>query len=164
MLLSLNGKIRSGYVLAFVLLLISYLLILHSTRQLRKETNWLNHGYIVLNKLSSINSGVMQVETSIRGYMMSKEPALLEDYDQSRKAIPGFCNDLTALVEDNPSQASKVNTLHRLVIERLSLLDYAVRNFDSAGQRITGEITANRPRSLQLIDSIHLVCRPDSGK
>jgi signal transduction histidine kinase len=156
MLTSLKSKIRSGYFVAFLLLLTSYLLIFQSSWQVRRETDWMIHSYQVLNKIKELSNSLMSAETGLRGYVITKDASFLHTYDSGVKEVPVVYTDLRNLAKDNAAQVSKLDTLKNLLDSRLSMMVKALNSFQNAGQVITPEMESMRERSKQVMDSINI--------
>ena len=70
-------KIRSGYLAAFILLLLCYFLSLSSFIQLRKQNKWVGHTREVINKLAILNSDLKDAEINWSEYLLKKQNAYL---------------------------------------------------------------------------------------
>ena len=69
----LRRKIRSGYIIAFLLLMISYFLIFQSTWNLEKEYDWLTNSYKAENKIAQLKNIIGEAETGVRDSQYSGE-------------------------------------------------------------------------------------------
>ena len=156
MLSSLKGKIRSGYGLALLLLLVSFSLIIYSTNQLRKETNWMTHSYVIINQLERLHTNIIQAETSVRGYAITKDSNSLSPYYSSLVTIPVRYKELKGLTETDKEQRSKLDTLNHLIHERLGFFAYWIVSFNTTGQIVTSDIESKRVKNLAIRDSIQL--------
>src|SRR5258706_4502830 len=154
MLFSSKGKIRSGYGLAFLLLLVSYLLILHSTTQLRNETNWMTHSYVVINQLEGLHTTITQAETSVRGYIITKDSRFLSRYYSSIGKVPDIYKELERLTAADKEQRSRLDTLERHVKDPLHFFSSDILMFGQANQTITKEMESGKERSLAVTDSV----------
>lgn len=156
MLLHSKGKIRSGYILALLLLLVSFSFIFYSTNQFRKETNWMTHSYVIINRLEDLHTKTILAETSVRGYVLSRDSNTLSPYYSSLVTIPAAYRELKILTETDKEQGSKLDTLNRLIQERLHFFSYWIMLFKQAGQYMTAEIELKRLGNLVKRDSIQL--------
>lgn len=150
----LRKKIRTGYIIAFVLLMISFFFIFQSTWTVQKEYDWVTNGYKVENKVRELRNSIVEAETGIRGYYISKDRAFLEPFDEIEKAISSNYNELKTLEEDNPKQLAKLDTIKHLIDRRLLLMKKNVALFQQAGEQSTPEIETNRQRGQAIMDSI----------
>lgn len=156
--LSLTRKIRSGYGIAFLLLLISYFLIFFTSQKLAKETEWVTRSHTVINNLETIKSEITSAETGVRGYVITKQERFLQPYNTGSKNVIPVFDKLRKLTDDNKSHQRKLDLLGPLLQERLRVLSNAITNFRAAGFTITDEMRMERERrSIIVMDSIRLM-------
>src|SRR5437868_7274594 len=118
-LLTLKGKVWSGYFLAFILLLVSYFLIFYTMQRSVQETNSVSHTFNVINRLEMLRGQITQAETGIRGYVITKDIRFRLPYDEAIVNIPVIYGEIKNLTKDNPRQQSRLDTLKVLIDERL---------------------------------------------
>lgn len=155
--LSLTSKIRSGYGIAFLLLLISYFLIFFTSEKLANETKWVTHSHTVINNLETIKSEITSAETGVRGYVITKQDRFLQPYNSDSKNVIPVFEELRKLTSDNETHQRKLSLLGPLLQERLTALSNLITNFRTAGLVITDEMRTGRERSLIVMDSIRLI-------
>lgn len=153
-LLSLKGKVWSGYMLAFVLLVVSYLLIFYTMHRSVNETNSITHTYAIINRLEVLKGEITEAETGIRGYVITHDERFLEPYNKALVNIPATYNELKELTSGDLRQQSKLDTLNRLIDERLRYMSVALERFRASGLTITDSMRLNREPSKKLMDSI----------
>ena len=73
-------RIIAGYIIAFILLLISYLITFYSNRSLIQQTESANHTNTVITNLSNLQSSVTDGETGVRGFLNSKDSIFLSPF------------------------------------------------------------------------------------
>lgn len=66
---------------------------------------------------------LLAVQTNIRGYLISGNEDLLQAYRQARAALPDATLDLAALVDDDPAQARRAETIRAEALSYVN--DYA---------------------------------------
>ena len=79
-------KIRSGYLVAFLLLLFSYFLSISALVQLREQNQWVDHSREVIHQLEVLISYIKDSEIGWRNSVMAGDEKLLEPYFHSRQA------------------------------------------------------------------------------
>jgi signal transduction histidine kinase len=154
--LSPKGKIRSGYLIAFLLLLISYILIFYTINRLQRESDLITHTYTVIHKLESLKSEIVDAETGLRGYIITSEATFLPPYESGTSSIPVTFNELQELVAENPAQLQKLKTLDWLIKTRLDYMSRGLRSFQENHFRVTDEMRAEREAARLTMDSIRL--------
>jgi signal transduction histidine kinase len=150
----LRKKIRTGYIIAFVLLIISYFFIFRSTWILQREYDWVTNSYKAENKMGELRNSIIEVETGVRGYYITKDKVFLKSFRKSRELNAGLYDDLKILEAKNPKQLAKLDTIKQLIDRRLSLAEKNVAAFQAAGEQSTPEFEFNRRRGLAMLDSI----------
>ena len=148
----LRRKIRSGYIIAFLLLLISYFFIFQYSWKVQREYNWVSDGYKAENKVAQLRNEIMEVETGVRGYYITKDETFLNKFHESQTSIPPIYNELKKIEEKNPAQLDKLDSLKDLIDTRLELMKRNIAAFQKANLQSTPEIEANRQRGQILID------------
>jgi signal transduction histidine kinase len=151
-----NQKIRSGFSIAFLLLLISYFLIFFTIQKLLEQTKIVAHTYTVINHLEELKSSVVDAETGVRGYVISKDIRFLKPYNNSLKTIPVIYKELRQLTNDNKNQSGRMDTLDTLIKKRLSYIENGIRLFQISGFQLTNSMNVAREASKNAMDSIRL--------
>jgi CHASE3 domain sensor protein len=80
MAFNFTGRIKAGYMTAFILLLFSYLLTFYTTRQLTSQNKILNHTSEVINNLEQLHSSVKDITIGIRGFIIMRDSKYLLAY------------------------------------------------------------------------------------
>ncbi|HEX6845872.1 MAG TPA: CHASE3 domain-containing protein, partial [Chitinophagaceae bacterium] len=117
----LRRKIRTGYIIAFVLLMISYFFIFRSTWILQREYDWVTNSYKAENKIGELKNSIVEVETGVRGYYITGDRNFLKSFRKSRENTAGLYNELQTLESKNPEQLARLDTIKRLIDLRLAL-------------------------------------------
>ena len=99
---------------AFVILILSLATLREATRQ-EAESRDVTAQALMLQKL------VLDVETGLRGYVITGQESFLEPHNAARKDLPDRFADLERLVADEPAQQKRVRELIDF-IQRLSLI------------------------------------------
>lgn len=150
-------KIRWGYLIAFLLLLISYTLIFYTISKQVKESGWVTHSYTVINHLESIKAELIDAETGVRGYILTKEVRFLKPYNSGSKRVMPLYSELVKLTGDNVEYKDKLVLMEGLLIRRLKTLSNAITDFQRDGFVLTAESMANRGSNKELTDSIRAI-------
>jgi len=151
-----NKKIRSGYSIAFLLLLISYFLVFFTIQKLLRQTKIVGHTYTVINDLELLKSSVVDAENGVRGYVITKDARFLKPYNNSLRSIPVIYNELRQLTGDNNNQQGRLDTLNILITQKLGFIEKGIRLFQINGFVITDSMKVDREASKNSMDSIRL--------
>jgi signal transduction histidine kinase len=155
-LLTLKGKVWSGYFLAFILLLVSYFLIFYTMQRSVQETNSVAHTYNVINRLEVLRGQVTQAETGVRGYVITKDLRFRTPYNEAIISIPVIYQELKELIKDSPGQQARLDILMRLIEERLEYLARGLKAFEANELVMPDSMRANREPSKRIMDSIQV--------
>ena len=147
-------KIRFGYYIALALIVVCYFFIFQSIWNLQKEYDWITNSYRAENKIGELRNAIIEAETGVRGYYITKDRSFLKTYNQSKMNIPVFYAELEKLESKNPDQLSKLDTVKQLIDLRLSLMAKNIALFQAAGEQSTPEVDHNRQRGQKILDSI----------
>ena len=150
----LRKKIRSGYIIAFVLLMFSYFFIFQSTWTIQKEYDWVTKSYKAENKIGELKNSIVEAETETRGYYITKDQAFLRHLRENEESIFLIYNELKTLEEENPKQLAKLDTIKQLIDLRLLLMKKNIAAFQQAGEQSTPEVESNRRRGQIILDSV----------
>jgi signal transduction histidine kinase len=154
---TVKTKTRSGYLIAFILLLVSYFLIFYTVQNLIKGTKAVTHTYSIINKLESLKSEVMEAETGARGFVLTSDERFLEPYTRAIKAIPIIYEDLKDESYESSDQQAKLALLYTVIERKLAIMADGIRQFREAGLNRTPEMQARREASRVAMDSIRML-------
>ena len=153
--LSINniGKIRLGYVVAFLLLLFSYLGTLYANRRFADQAKWVNHSTKVIADLETMFSKLTDAESGIRGYFLTGNKDFLRTYRGAKEMTDTFFESLVQQTADNKFQQSRLVELRGDIDKRFSLFKYNLALFDR-DNKITDSLVAMQVQSKAAMDRI----------
>jgi signal transduction histidine kinase len=155
--LTLQTKTLSGYIIAFLLLLVSYILIFYTIRELGRETRDVTESYSLINHLESLHSDMAEAETGVRGYIISREVSFLMPYYASQKTIPRRFAELDALARGGRIQKTRIEKLKEYCSTSLAYMENAITRFQKAGLVVTDTMLLNREERRLVLDSMRLL-------
>jgi signal transduction histidine kinase len=132
--LASDVRVRFGYIIAFVLLLVSYLLTLYANHDFLEESILVNHTHRVMINTERLLSALKDAESAFRGYIVVKDSAFLKPYNKSRALTDSFFTVLQNETQDNASQQQRLRTIRQLIEKKYqifnsSLAYYSTRDF-----------------------------------
>ena len=136
----IDRNIRSGYTIAFVLLLVCYLLIFWGNKKLKEQSELVVHTNIVITQLEVLLSDLKDAETGFRGYLVIKDKQFLQPYNEGTAKIAGGIGKLRSLTIDNPEQQKRLDTLNRLIVKKLEIMKTGLRLFQNSNYAINDSI------------------------
>lgn len=152
MILSLS-KIRLGYALSSLLLLVSYILIFSTNRRLQREKNWIVSNYTLINKMGNINVAMGEAESNIRGYIINKQPTFLDGFYAARSNLEKLHAEMKGLIKEDPMQSANEDQLYSMTKRRLSELSAAILLNPHTPEAL--RLSAVGPSKLAQVDSIY---------
>ncbi|MFN4313854.1 MAG: sensor histidine kinase [Chitinophagaceae bacterium] len=150
-------KIRWGYLIALLLMLLSYGLIFFIIGNLARETGWVTHSYNVIQKMESIKAEMTDAETGVRGYLITNDFYYLRPYHSGSRNVVPLYEQLKDLTKDNRKYRKKIDTLGGLIKRRLQSLDAAIVEFQTSGNKITPALLAPSEQNKLVMDSIRQI-------
>lgn len=133
------NRTRIGFLAAFVLLLISYILTFISTQKVITQDYWINHTNEIIHNLDNILGFLTKGESAFRGYLITNDKKLLDEYGQSEIDTYNTFNKLRSLTADNKDQEKKLDTLHELIDQKFIWIGGVISDF-SASQKVPIEL------------------------
>jgi PAS domain S-box-containing protein len=94
---------------------VSYL----SVRGFVERADWVAHTQEVLRETETVLSDLKDVETGVRGYLISGQKSFLAPYFDTLASIPTHLHRLKQLTADNDEQQKQIRNLEKLVDQRL---------------------------------------------
>lgn len=112
------NRTRITFLAAFLLLLISYILTFISTQKVITQDYWIDHTNQIIHNLDNVLASVNKGESAFRGYIISGNQQLLDEYGQSEIDTYDTFRNLKDLMLANSEQEGKLDTLHQLIDEK----------------------------------------------
>lgn len=109
---------------AVVLLLSGMVLLGANVSELRESYAWVQRSNNTLLRIAEVDSKLVGVEMTVRGYALTDDPAFLGYQRHERTRVTVALNKLTALMAYQPAQAGRLAKLRALVEKRLALYAY----------------------------------------
>lgn len=154
--LSFKGKVWSGYIVAFLLLLVSYFLIFYTMRRSIQETDSVTHTYSVINRLEILKTEITEAETGLRGFVITKDERFLQPYTNAITALPRTRAEIKTAFADNTEQQKRLDTLSALLDRRMNFMRVALSDFRRNGLVISDSTRMRRESTKRVMDSIRL--------
>jgi signal transduction histidine kinase len=151
-----NTNSKKGFVIAFILLLASILIMLYTNNRLEKQSKTVERTNEVILNLEFLLSKLKDAETGIRGYVITADTSFLAPYVSAGKNIDSALLSIQAQTKDNPLQQKRLNSLKILIIDRLELLLKTKLYFTHNGKVINDSIQKLLPQSKRRMDEIRL--------
>lgn len=123
-----QGRIRIGYVSAFFLMLLSFLLSMYANNRLIKNAEKVEHTNSVISNLEAMLSKVKDAETGFRGFVISNNIHFLDPYFGSRKAADSIYRETVTLISDNKVQLNHLYSIKQNMDLKFSQIENRLKD------------------------------------
>lgn len=118
-------KVRNGYVLAFVILLLSYFMIYLNTVEMEKQSQIVDRTNETIFNLELLVSQVKDAETAVRGFVLTRDSLLLVPYLGARQRCDSIYDMIKHSVSTDSVQQVRLLLLRSLVDSKLQIMERA---------------------------------------
>ncbi len=109
-----------------VLLLLGLGVVSHRNGRQQAETaNWVAHTHQVIDSIDRVVIGLAVAESGIRGYAITHDERLLQEFEPSVQAIQRAVKETRELTSDNSEQQGRVDVLEPQMARRIAILTEA---------------------------------------
>ena len=126
------NRIRLGYLTAFIILLVTYIVSFIATQNVMRQARLVNHSSQVEHSLENIVGYVTQCESAARGYLITDQKELKERYFQRKKNADSAFYSIELMAIDDASQKLQLDTLRGLMDEKFSWIEKVFTIYDSS--------------------------------
>ncbi len=147
-------RVRWGYLTAFILLLISYILTFYSSQQVLEQQNRVQNTRSVISTLDVLLSELKDTETDFKRYIILKDESFLEGYYNTPSLIDSTFLKLNSLTSDDAMQQNRLDTIHSLIKNNLHILSSELSIFRANGLVFTDTMMKMGYQGKLMMDSI----------
>ncbi len=151
-----EGRLRAGYIAAFFLLLISFLLTYYTNQKLMNNANRVDHTNKIITGLEAMLSQVKDGETGSRGYVATNNINFLDPYFGSGRGADSVCRVLKELVKDNQEQTQLLNNISNNVKLRFAFIDNNIKSFNSNNGVLTPLLLDSFKMGKEVMDLVRM--------
>jgi len=112
--------------IALVTLLLSF--FYYTTFSIKSKENMANHTNDIIIKNNEILLNIINIETAVRGYLLTNKEAFLEPLIENHNQINQNLDSVLILTKNNASQQLKIKLLKISIAERISLSNLLIEN------------------------------------
>ncbi|AYA37267.1 GHKL domain-containing protein [Hymenobacter oligotrophus] len=120
-------KLYIGFFIAAGVLLLTAVASFISTRQLSNRTRWVEHSYQVMQQLKDMELRIKDARSGVRGYLLTADTVYLGLYNKAKGQVSVHLTEVDRLMQDNPQQQLRLDTLQTLVSLQMRLLSDLAR-------------------------------------
>ncbi len=146
-----------GFCAALAILTVMSAVSYFSVKGLVERAGWVEHTQTVLRETEAVLSDLKDVDTGVRGYLISGQKSFLSPYSDALASIPAHLHRLNELTTDNDEQQKKIRDLEKLVDQRLQEAAFFLKMAGTDGLLVSaqakihiaaGKLTMDEIRSL----------------
>ena len=112
--LSISQKIYAGFALMVAIIATIIGASYRGFSAMREASDWNVHTYEVLNQIDDILGSVINIETGMRGFVITGKSTFLAPLESGQQALAKRTQTLIELTADNPRQQARIADLRRL--------------------------------------------------
>ncbi|MFZ6770628.1 response regulator [Undibacterium sp. Di26W] len=140
---STEFRLVTGLGLGLILLLTAGWQLYRALQEYRNNSYWVEHTYQVMGALDDMKSGVLEMESVQRLYLITGDASFIGQREAQTTQAQAAMKKITELTADNPRQQLQGKVLAQRLNERLNTLDQTLRlykeaGFEAARQRLIG--------------------------
>ncbi len=139
-------KIVAAFVLAFLAIIFFGVVIFHEARMHGDYNRWVVHTYDVLDKIAGVSSGVDEIESGGRGYLLTGKKDYLEPYQNGIDIVGSRLEELRRLTSDNPIQQGRIERVQTLVNRSIAYLHDKIELRQKTGVETVAPTIGTEPK------------------
>jgi PAS domain S-box-containing protein len=117
-----NRNLQIGYGISILMLVVVGFISYRTVHQMLDSNRAVEHSNLILQKLEKTISVMKDAETGQRGYLLTDRKQFLEPYNGAYREASELVNQTAALTRDNPVQQRNMMEIHRILHQRLTIL------------------------------------------
>ena len=120
---SIERKLTIGFLSATLLIMAMGYGFYRAVDGFLSSDRWVEHTHAVIDDLKLVTLTLRELESCQRGFSISGNKAYLGPCQNNFKLLPGQLDHLEALIQDNPSQVARMQTLRLAVQAKLDVVN-----------------------------------------
>lgn len=147
-------RLITGYIIAFILLLVSYLITLFSNRELIRHTQSLSSTHKIISNIENLLSQIKDGETGYRGYILTSDSNFLTPFQNSEVNTASIFLMLDKELKDNKNQQLRLNEIKRLINRKFVIIKNNLDYFNGHNKTIDSFLLNRSYVGKDVMDSI----------
>lgn len=125
------NKTRLGFITAFILLLVSFILTYISTQKVIEQAGWIDHNNKVTHQLDRTSNSILKGESTFKQYIITGDSVALAEYKRSVLRTDSALSDLKSLPL-NKFQKDHVNNFQVLIHDKYKFLQEILSTYSKS--------------------------------
>lgn len=131
--ITFEQKLFAGITISATIIIFVSSLFISSIHSMHEAADLVQHTVQVKKQINEMHSSVINVETGVRGYLLTGNEVYLEPMENASNKITEQLTNLRHLSKDNPFQQNILNILDPLIKKRVEVAEQLYNTFKSAG-------------------------------
>ncbi|CAM3576655.1 PAS domain S-box protein [Flavobacterium psychrophilum] len=128
MTFTLNKKNRFFYYIAIASISVLFTVFYYNSVEVKLTEELVQQTQIVIIKNNEILLDIINIETGVRGFLLTNKNDFLQPYHEGKNKINKNLETLLDLTKDNPNQQIRIKKLRGFIIKRLDLSKMLINN------------------------------------
>ena len=131
----LARRLAAAFACVIAIFLLVIALAVSSQSRLKEAQQWNEHTFKVMSQGQRMLTGMVNMETASRGYLLSGDSRFLAPWDEGLKEFEASWQEAVRLTEDNPTQQRRLDGIrlrHREFVQAVQPLQTLRRQRSSA--------------------------------
>jgi methyl-accepting chemotaxis protein len=109
--LGIGAKLALGFAVVLVLVSLVSTISYKGVGNMIQSSHWVNHTYKVIRIGESVSAAMIDMETGLRGFLVTGDENYLEPYHAGKKRFDTLIDEGAELTSDNPAQVERWNNV-----------------------------------------------------
>ena len=137
---SLNPVTTAGFGVGIVLVAVAASLAFTYSRRMLETATWLTHRQEVVQKVQEVLTGVTNLQSQQRLFVILGDEQFLAGREQIRSGVRNDLKDVRGLTSDNPKQQRRLDQLEPLIAQRIDWEDKVIAARRDQGAAVAAEL------------------------
>ncbi len=148
-----NIKVIAVFAVTFIVIFIAYRLTSISLKELVQTVRTASQPDMVLIKVKEINADIIEAESGIRAFTLTRDVKYLDPYQTLAATIDKKLDTLRQLTEEKNYHAASVDSIAVLMKKKLAVYDQLLGlSYTTVLESALGKITSNIPKKDTIIE------------
>src|SRR5688572_20109105 len=112
--MKLSTKLFAGFALVSLIFLGVTFINYNLSQDVLESSSWVSQSQIITRNSASLQRNMIDMETGLRGYLLTGQEEYLDPYVQAKDQIPSLMRDIEKMVTNSPDQVKYLDTIRQL--------------------------------------------------
>jgi PAS domain S-box-containing protein len=154
----LDRLTTAGFAIGILLMVEAAAVAFNFTKRMLETSNWVTHRQEVLKEIQQVMTGIEELASGERVYIIVGDEPLLKDRQSTKAAVYQNVRNVRKLTADNPNQQRNLDRLEPLIAQRINWEDQMITVRREQGLSAAAQQLAGGP-GLKLSDEIFRVSK-----